>query len=88
LTDRQRWQLDDIRGEKTINSVVSTANTMRSSFKNNARCLVRTMYNVFPGMSELVGLSETETRDQVKQKVSELLQDHSFLYDQVSDAMN
>jgi len=70
-----------------INAVTSHANAMCSSFKNNARVLVRTLYGVLPQISDIMELNETEVRDQVKQKVQALLQGHSFLYEQVSDAM-
>ena len=58
---------------------------MRLSFKTNARTLVRTMYNIFPDSGPgLTELSNVEARDQVKQRVCTLLQDYSFLYEQVS----
>ncbi|KIM61665.1 hypothetical protein SCLCIDRAFT_9359 [Scleroderma citrinum Foug A] len=89
LPDRQRWQLDDIRSEKTTNSVISTANSMRLSFKNNARTLVRTMYNVLPDSGlGLTELSNIKARDQVKQRVCALLQDYSFLYEQMPTETN
>ena len=85
-TDHQRWKLNVIRGEKTINSIISTANAMRSSFKNNARSLIRNMYGVLPEVSAFTHLSDSEAREQVKEKVHTLLQDHSFLHEEVSDA--
>ena len=61
---------------------------MHLSFKNNARTLVRTMYNVLPDSGlGLTELSNIEARNQVKQRVCALLQDYSFLYEQVSDRL-
>jgi len=57
---------------------------MRLSFKTNARSLVCSLYCLTPDKQDVAKSTRTEIRDHYKQKVVELLHDHKFLYEEVS----